>query len=157
MDELQRIVIEHECRKLMSLYCHHIDHQDAEGFAGLYAEDAYYKPAAAPAPILGRPAILDWIKAYPGHRLGRHLTTNEIVEVVDAEHATGSCYAVVFRDPDPQPGVLSDRVTPRSVCEYRDEFRRTADGWRFSRREYRIDFLQAEETNRPTPWRPGAR
>jgi hypothetical protein len=150
MDALARLVIENECSRLMSLYCRHLDHLDPAAFAGLYAEDAVYKPAAAPAPIVGRPAILDWARAYPSHRLGRHLSTNQVVDVVDADHATGWSYAVVFREPDPREGVLSTRVTPRSVVEYRDEFRRTAEGWRFASRRYDINFLQSEESNRPT-------
>lgn len=150
MDELSRIVTEHECQKLMSLYCKHLDLQDAEAFAGLYTEDAVYKPAAAPEPFVGRRAILEWAHAYPKDRLGRHLSTNQVVEVLDADHATGWSYAVVFREPEPQAGVMSTRVTPRSMVEYHDEFRRTDEGWRFASRYYVIHFLQAEEPNRPT-------
>ena len=150
MDDLSRLLVEHECQKLMSLYCRHLDHQDPESFADLFTPDAVYQPAAAPAPFVGRPAILEWARAYPKHRLGRHLSTNQVVTVVDADDATGWSYAVVFREPDPQPGVLSARVTPRSVVEYHDEFRRTGDGWRIASRTYRIHFLQAEESNRPT-------
>jgi hypothetical protein len=149
MDDLSRLAIEHECQKLMSRYCNHLDHGESEAFAGLYAEDAVYKPAAAPEPIVGRAAILDWARAYPKHRLGRHLSTNQVVEVEGPDRATGSSYAVVFREPDPQAGVLSTRVVPRSVVEYRDEFRRTDEGWLFASRYYTIDFLQAEESNRP--------
>lgn len=150
MDDLQRMLIEHECQKLMSLYCRHIDDLDTEAFANLYTEDAVYKPAAAPEPLIGRATILNWIRAYPKNRLGRHLSTNQVVDVIDADHATGWSYAVVFREPEPREGVLSSRVTPRSVVEYSDEFRRSTEGWRFASRRYRIRFLQADEPNRPT-------
>ncbi|NKQ55511.1 nuclear transport factor 2 family protein [Amycolatopsis sp. K13G38] len=149
MEDLQRLVIEHGCQKLMARYCLHLDHLELDQFAGLWAPDGIYKPAAASEPIVGRTAILEWAHAYPKHRLGRHLSANEVVEVIDREHATGTSYAVVFREPDPRPGVLSARVTPRSVAEYTDEFRLTPEGWRFASRVYRINFLQAEESNRP--------
>lgn len=149
MDDLTRLVIENECRRLAVLYCHHLDHLNPDAFAALYAEDAVYKPAVEPAPIVGRPAILDWIRRYPRNRLGRHISTNHIVEVLDADTARGSSCAVVFREPDPQAGVLSTRVTPRSVVEYADTYRRTAEGWRFAVRTYQMQFLQAEESRRP--------
>ena len=151
MDAMSQLRIEHTCQRLMALYCRHLDHLDPEAFANLYTEDAIYKPAAEPEPIVGRPAILAWVRAYPKHRLGRHLSTNQVVDVLDPESATGWSYAVVFREPDPQEGVVSPRVTPRSVVEYRDEFRHTAEGWRIASRIYQIHFLQAEEPNRPTP------
>lgn len=154
MDDLNRMLIEHECRKLMILYCNHLDHSDPESFAGIYAEDAMYKPAALPDPIHGRPAILEWAKAYPKHRLGRHFSTNQLVEVVDEDRATGRSYAVVFREPDPREGTVSTRVTPRSVVEYFDEFRRTAEGWRIASRYYQVQFMEEGEAVRPLPWTP---
>lgn len=156
MQDLERMLIEHECRKLMIRYCHHLDHEEPEGFASIYVEDATYKPAALPEPMHGRQAILDWARAYPKDRLGRHFSTNQLVEVIDEDHATGRSYAVVFREPDPREGVLSTRVTPRSVVEYFDEFRRTAEGWRIASRFYQVQFMQDEETVRPVPWTPSA-
>lgn len=152
MDGLQRLTIENECQKLAVLYCWHLDHLNPEAFARLYTEDALYKPAIEPEPIIGREAILEWIRRYPARRLGRHVSTNQFVEVIDEEHAVGTSYAVVFREPDPETGRVSGHVTPRSVVEYVDNFRRTSDGWKFSSRCYQMLFLQAEQTNRPVPW-----
>lgn len=149
MDDAQRLIIENECRKLTILYCQHLDHLDPEAFAGIYTEDASYKPAAEPVPIVGRERILEWIKRYPKNRLGRHCAMNQLVDVIDENHATGSSYAVVFREPDPQADVLSARVTPRSVVEYTDKYRRTAQGWRIASRSYQLNFMQAEEARRP--------
>lgn len=154
MNDLDRMFIEHECGKLMTLYCQHLDHADAEGFASIYTEDAMYKPAAMPEPMHGRDRILEWAHAYPKDRLGRHFSTNQVVTVVDEDHATGRSYAVVWREPNPQQDVLSDRVTPRSVVEYFDEFRRTEEGWRISQRYYQVQFMQADESVRPSPWSP---
>ena len=62
-------------------------------------------------------AIRDWIGRYPKDRLGRHVATNQIVEVIDEDSATGSSYAIVFREPAPREGVISDRVTPRASSQ----------------------------------------
>jgi hypothetical protein len=138
----------------MNLYCHFLDHPDPDGFAGIYTEDGMYKPAALPEPMYGHQAIRAWMAAYPTNRLGRHFSTNQIVDVVDEDHATGRSYAVVFREPAPRDGVLSSEVTPRSVVEYFDQFRRTDDGWRISERYYQVQFMQADESVRPLPWTP---
>lgn len=146
------MLIEHQCQRLMSLYCTYLDNPDADGFAGLWAEDGMYKPAINPEPMYGRTTIHDWLQAYPKHRLGRHLSMNQVVDVVDEDNATGKSYAVVFREPNPQKGIISTRATPRSMVEYTDTFRRTPEGWRFATRYYVINFMQEEETLRPAPW-----
>lgn len=154
MEPMDRMFIEHECAKLSTQYCIHLDHHDEEGFAGIFTEDGMYKPAALAEPMYGRPAILDWIRAYPKDRLGRHLATNVVVDVIDGEHATGTSYAVVFRDPAPRADELSTQVIPRSVVEYFDKYRRADEGWRISQRYYQVKFMQESETNRPLPWTP---
>lgn len=149
MDALNRMLIEHECSKLSDLYCRHLDFRDPEAFANLYTEDALYKPAIQPAPIVGRARILEWFHTYPANRTVRHLATNKLIEVLDADNARGTSYAVTFREPDPRDGEISSRSTPRAVVEYVDTYRRTEDGWKFATRYYNIDFLQGDEPNRP--------
>lgn len=149
MDPLARMLIEHECGKLSDLYCKYLDHRDAEAFAGLYTEDALYKPAIQPKPIIGRDSILAWFHTYPADRTVRHLATNKLVEVIDETTARGTSYALTFREPSPQDGKISERTTPRAVVEYVDTYRKTGSRWKFSSRYYNIDFLVAEESNRP--------
>lgn len=152
MDDLTRLGAENECRKLMLLYCWHIDHLDPEAFAGLFAADAEYKPAAEPVPMVGREAIRTWADAYPKEKLGRHVSTNQIIEVADESNATGVSYSVVFRDPAPAEGEVSANVVPRCLVEYVDTFKRTDEGWKFTSRCYRMIFLEESETNRPRLW-----
>jgi hypothetical protein len=152
VDDVQRLSIESECIKLANLYCWYLDRPDSAGFASIYTEDAIYKPAIEPVPIVGRAAILAWIEAYPKDRLGRHISTNQIVEVIDEDNASGVSYAIVFREPEPQDDAISTRVIPRSVLEYVDSYRRTTEGWKISERYYRVLFWQAEQTVRPAQW-----
>lgn len=151
MDIVRRLEIEHACSRLATLYCHHIDHGNAEGFVDLWTEDGVYQPAARSEPIVGRDAIRQWVRAYPAHALTRHVTANHLVEVVDEDTAVGTSYTLVFREPHPVPGEISSRMSPRSFVEYVDSYRRTPDGWRFARRVYRFLFLQEGEPTRPAP------
>lgn len=143
VDVVERLVAESGCRDLSGQYCRHLDHLDPEAFAALWTEDGEYKPAASTSTIVGREAILAWARSYPTDRLGRHLSTNQIIEVTDSDRAVGSSYSVVFREPRPEIGAISTRVVPRSVVEYQDKYWRTSDGWRFASRVYTYSFLEA--------------
>ena len=48
MKDIDCMLIEHECCKLMLLYCRHTDHVAPTEFANLFTEDAHYNPAAHP-------------------------------------------------------------------------------------------------------------
>lgn len=152
MDIVQRLEIENDCRRLTILYCHHIDHLNPQAFADLFTEDAVYKPAIEPEPIVGHAAILRWINRYPKDRLGRHMSTNQLVEIIDEDHAVGTSYAVVFREEHPVEGEISTNSTPRSFAEYVDTYRRTDDGWRIASRVYRVNFLEKDAPVRMKTW-----
>ena len=143
MNDMDRMLIEHECRKLMLNYCQHVDHLAPNAFANLFTDDALYNPTAHPE-MNGRAEILEWIKAYPENRRARRCSVNQIVEVIDADNATGTSYAIVFRQENPVEGRPSPNVAPRAVVKYRDKSRRTTEGWRVAERQYQFDFLQAE-------------
>lgn len=143
MNPMDRMLIEHECQRLMSSYCLHVDHLNPEAFANLFTEDAYYNPAAHPE-MNGRGEILSWISDYPRNRRARHCSTNQIVDVIDANTATGISYAMVFRQENPVEGTPSGNVAPRAVVECRDKFRRTDDGWRIAERQYQYQFLKED-------------
>ena len=41
MNDMDRMLIEHECCKLMLNYCQHVDHLAPNAFANLFTDDAY--------------------------------------------------------------------------------------------------------------------
>lgn len=149
LDDISRMLIEHQCARLSDLYCEHLDHRNPDAFARLFTEDASYKPAIQPTPIVGREDILRWIHSYPKDRFVRHLATNRLVEPIDGNSARGTSYALTFREPNPREGAISIRSMPRALVEYVDTYRRTEDGWKFASRYYNFSFLDNEETNRP--------
>ena len=65
----------------------------------------------------------------------RHVCANPMVEVVDADHATGTGSQVVYRH---------DRTTgltePAILVDYDDRYVRTADGWRIASRTVSLSF-----------------
>lgn len=131
--ELDRIAAEHDCMKLMVGYCVHADHGDADAFAALFAEDGAWVQGAGDE-IRGREALRAYIKGRSPRVLTRHVIANMLVDVVDDTMATGVAYAVVFRDRDYNGSGAAPMRAPEAVVEYRDQFLRTAEGWKIYRR-----------------------
>ena len=76
-------------------------------------------------------------------RMSRHVCTNLLIDVIDENNATGVVYVTLFRhDGDPARRV-SYRGLPDVIGEYRDSFVRTAEGWRFKRREIHVSFSKS--------------
>ena len=51
--------------------------------------------------------------------------------------------------PGSQPSIDVAGGTTRSLVEYTDTYRRTAEGWKIATRYYNFNFLQADEPRRP--------
>ena len=133
MNDLERLAIEHACMKLMVGYCVHADHDQADEFAALFAEDGVWVQGSG-GEIRGRDALRAYIRGRPGRTLTRHMITNLLVDVVNDNAATGIAYALVFRDRDYDGSGSAAMRAPGSVVEYRDEFTRTPEGWKIQRR-----------------------
>ena len=133
MDDLERFVIEHACMKLMVGYCVHADHGRADEFAALFAEDGAWVQGSGDE-IRGREALRGYILGRPGRTLTRHLITNLLVDVISANSASGTAYALVFRERDYDGSGSATIPPPGAVIEYQDEFIRAAEGWRIQRR-----------------------
>jgi uncharacterized protein (TIGR02246 family) len=131
--ELDLVAIEHACMKLMVGYCVHADHGDADAFANVFAEDGAWVQGSGQE-VRGRDALRAYIKGRPPRVFTRHVITNMLVDVISDQAATGVAYAVVFRDRDYGGDGPAPMPAPETVVEYRDEFRRTPEGWRIVRR-----------------------
>jgi len=141
MDDLQKLLIERECERLVTKYCHLVDHGQAAQVAELFTEDGVW--ASPEATMTGREQIRAGFQRRQEDtaRMSRHVCCNLLVEVVDEDHAGGVVYLTLYRaDGDPARRV-SPSAAPSVVGEYRDRFRRTPDGWRFAKREIEVSFL----------------
>lgn len=133
--------IERECARLVLRSLRAFDERDWKTYATLFAEDGVFIRANAPAePLLGREAIHRALAQRPASRLTRHLCTNLEIEVLDAEHARGFCYVLLYAGDASQPEIAGSRPADgvQRVGEYRDAFVRTPAGWRIGRREGRL-------------------
>ena len=137
-----RIAIERECERLVTSYCHYIDHGTAERVADLFSKDGVW--SSAEATLEGRDAIRKAMgeRQADAGRMSRHVCNNLLIEVLDENSAEGAVYLTLYRHDGKEGRHLSPLEGPLMVGEYRDRFVRGAEGWRISRREVSVDFLK---------------
>jgi hypothetical protein len=141
MDDLQRLLIERECGRLVSLYCHYIDHGEGARVAELFTEDGVW--SSPENTMTGRDGVHRGFMNRQNNagRMSRHICNNLLIEVVDEQRATGVVYLTLHRH-DGEPGRRTSPISaPTLLGEYRDTFVKTADGWRFQRRDVTANFV----------------
>jgi len=132
MNDLDRLLAERACERLLVSYTHHIDVGEPTKVADLFVEDGVWEsPEGAQK---GREAIHRFFAdAAMLGSVKRHVNTNVAITITDADHGEGLSYFLLFRDtsgrriPD-----LADQ--PTIVGEYRDRYVRVDGDWRFARR-----------------------
>jgi ketosteroid isomerase-like protein len=145
MDDTETLVIERACARLIADYCHLVDNGQAARVADHFTDDGVW--LSGEENLKGQAAIRSRFEQRQAmtERMSRHVCTNLKVDVLDAEHAEAVTYLILFRH-DGDPGRrFSPTAAPEMIGEYRDRFARTADGWRFQRRELVVSFLRAPE------------
>jgi SnoaL-like domain len=144
MDAIDRLLSERACEELIYEYCRRIDFGNAGQIADLFTEDAEWH--GTDLDLLGRDQIREWFvrRESVARRVSRHVCTNVTVRVLSDDEAEGLCYMINYRH-DRREGDTSLPVpaeVPKYVGELRDRFRRTAEGWRFVRRQVDVAFLR---------------
>ncbi|WP_417515131.1 nuclear transport factor 2 family protein [Minwuia sp.] len=140
LTDVDRMLIERACDRLVQQYCHFVDRGEAVRIADLFTEDGVW--TSPDNTMTG----IDEIRAgfqrrqNATHRRSRHVCTNLLIDVQDAGTATGVVYLTLYRHDDKADASVRPSEVPEIVGEYRDTFVRTDDGWRFSRREIGVDF-----------------
>jgi hypothetical protein len=142
MDDLERVLAERACERLIVDYCRLVDFGNAAGIAELFTEDGVWQ--GTDLVLDGRDEIRAWFQRREGvtRRVSRHVCTNVGIDVLSEDEAEGLCYLVNYRH-DRQEGDTSLPVPadhPKWVGELRDRFRRTPDGWRFAHRQVDVAF-----------------
>ena len=143
MDDIERMLIERACERLMIEYCHFVDHGEASRIADQFTDDGVW--TSPDNTMTGRAEIEAGFgrrEAAPRRR-SRHVCTNALVNVIDRNNATGVVYLTLHRHDDHErPERVRPSEVPDIVGEYRDTFVRTDAGWRFTRREIAVDFAR---------------
>ena len=145
-DEIR--AIRAECERLSVAYAVYIDTRRYAEFAALFGETGIL---AVGGKLQGQEAIAAAMAQRSDKLRSRHVLTNTLIDVQDAEHASGVTYLTLYRhfgDASLDPGPVSS-FSPAAVGHYTDAFVLTSDGWRFAKRELSFAFQNMEYFARP--------
>lgn len=135
MDELQWLLIERACSRLVLRAAEHADHQRPAELAALFAPDAVLNRPNA-EPLRGREAIREAYAQRPANRITRHVVTNIRVEVLSAVDARATSVVLLWAgSSDDAPGPRGRPACAGQVLgEFDDRFVLTPEGWRIASR-----------------------
>jgi hypothetical protein len=135
VDASARRGIEQDCRDLIMAMAQYCDHREFALAVALFAEECEWVRMGAS--YEGRAAVRRAYESMPRERVARHLNGGTVVTVVDENHAESVTYYLSLgyeRSAQENADLPIPLVCPVSMGEWRDEFVRTPDGWRFERR-----------------------
>ncbi|NIH80821.1 nuclear transport factor 2 family protein [Amycolatopsis viridis] len=145
-----------ELADLVARYAAAVDDRDFAAAAALFTEDAVLAIPSPPddlRPVVvrdGRAAIAEALHAVEAFTRTQHALVGQVFDGGPGE-ASGRLAAVAHHlGPDP----AGDQVVVTWYLRYLDRYRRTGDGWRFTRRELHLDWVQ---TYTPDRWQERAR
>ena len=136
-------------------YSYAWDGKDADAYAALFTEDAVFEVfTSGGEPVIhndGREAIHAWARAthsgeepglrpHPPDEQTRHNQSGTVFDELGEDSALTRSMLLSARQ---GPGDAIPR--PSTTGVYRDEWRRTPEGWRIARRSLRIDTPPARE------------
>ncbi len=116
-------------RRLTYEYAMAVDTMQLDKLIDLFVPEAVFDPGPGGVPVMNdRDEIEAFFKAtFEGSRNLYHLTSNHIIDM-DGDTATGTVYYAAS-------GVTADGASFGANGYYGDTYVRTADGWKFLRRE----------------------
>lgn len=134
LSETEKAAIRQACEDISEQYAHYLDTKDYEGMPNAFAPDGVWE-------VLGNKMVgSEEIREYWKRRTAtwkptegwHHQISNQVIEVIDRDHARGVSYFVVYRF-DTRPGG-NKALTPAVITRSSDEYVRTPEGWRLKRR-----------------------
>jgi hypothetical protein len=142
--DLQQLLDERACERLITEYCRRVDFGNAREIADLFTEDGQWE--GVELKLTGRDQIRDWFTKREGvtRRVSRHVCTNVAIDLVSADEAESLCYMINYRHDraEGDTGLPVVMEVPKFVGELHDRFRRTPEGWRFSSRLVTLSFVR---------------
>jgi hypothetical protein len=121
-----------DIQQLYALYNLAIDNGDAEAYAATFTPDGVFNT------YIGHDGLISFIKAWRDHMGGaarRHVNSNLRLSG-DGKEASGQVYLVLLDIAAKPPAIVATGV-------YTDHLVKTKDGWRFSRRDVKLDAAPA--------------
>jgi hypothetical protein len=147
MDELDRMLVERSCERLIMEYSRLVDFGEAAAVADLFTEDARWE--GTDLVLSGREEIRAWFEKREAiaRRVSRHVFTNVTIDVLSETEAEGLSYMINYRHDRPEGDETMPVVmeVPKWMGEARDTFRLTDHGWRFASRRVEPAFMRARK------------
>lgn len=130
-DQAIRELLDREAiRDLPVRYCDCVWREDSDGVTALFTEDGlfvYTAPDGRQTSVKGTDHLHKFFDAAArGNLKPRPFIHNHVVELLDAEHATGRCY-VDLR-------AASNKMGWLGAGYYHDEYRKVGDDWKLASR-----------------------
>ncbi len=143
-ESLQQLIDQHEILELISQYSYSWDNKQPDKFAAIFTDDAsweWWPPGAQKAKVIHTPrkTFRDWaaerFRTNLADRQTRHYQTNTVFLEMTNNMARTRTIILVTHSVHGEKGPK----IPAHSGTYEDEFRKTPDGWRISRRILRTD------------------
>lgn len=131
MTELESLLAEQACARLIVDYCNRVDAGDYRAVVALFSKTGVLKRPMEGA-MVGHAAILAFLEALPDIRR-RHVSSNLVVTLTGVCTATALSYLTAYDSP--QSDGLAVLEAPYLIAEYHDRFLREDGTWRFAERE----------------------
>lgn len=131
--------IEWDCGQVLLRFYDAFDAWDYDGMAALFTEDGVWHRAGKA--LKGREAIVAEMHRRPTTQVIRHVVTNLIVDVDDAEHAKARLYLTAYRHDDGETRVVPAPMRgPVLLLVVDADLVRTTEGWRIVRQTMSREF-----------------
>jgi len=132
LTEIERMVIEHACSRLLVGFTNALDEHDPDQLLAMWEENCVWESPFGRA--VGKPAVRQLLSSV-APILERHLISNIIVSATDRNHATGSARLTYYRASSEVEGEVAQMQGATLLADHFDRYVRTAQGWRFAQRK----------------------
>jgi hypothetical protein len=145
MERLERMLIEHECTRLVNKF-HHLFNRDLSAIADLFTEDGIADLGRGQG-VKGRDTIREVYSSGGKDMKSRkafvmNTVTNIVIDVIDENNATGYSYDIFWQYiyPGEKHGTPAPVPLPMYLGYWLDEFKCVDSEWKFSSRKLRFMF-----------------
>jgi uncharacterized protein (TIGR02246 family) len=142
-EAVRRLLDEAAIREVLLRYAHAVDRRDLDGVAACFTPNAAYSGSLGEGSIeVALAALRERMRQYAGTM---HFLGNQLIRV-DGDSASSETYAIAYH----QLRAQEERRNMAVGVRYLDTLVRTADGWRISRREVKLEWQRFDELVLPT-------
>ena len=129
-----------ECERLIIRYTHIADFGPGASMIELFTDDGVW--SSGQETYTGHEELAAFFGRDKGPAKSRHVASNLLVTITGDDRAEGLSYFTLYRYTEEKPRVPDLDEQPVIVGEYRDQFRRTAAGWRIAERRADVGFVR---------------